>query len=212
MKTLAKALTFAATFAAVFFVSSVRAAVEIGKPAADFTFTDIAGRAHRLSDFKGTPVVLEWTNPECPVVKKHYDSRNMQATQQRAAQEGAVWIAINSAGYPGAQGNFNDAEAAAWLKEVGATTTAYFRDQSGKVGRLYGATATPHMFVITAEGVLAYKGAIDSNPSARVEAIPKATNYVTAALGAIKAGRPVEKAATRAYGCSIKYGAKSSED
>ena len=120
-----------------------------------------------------------------------------------------MWLSINSSGYPGAQGDLSNGEALAWQREMGATTTAYFRDQTGKVGHLYGATATPHLFVIKADGVLAYQGAIDSIPSANQNDIAKATNYVKAALAAVKAGKPVEKAATQAYGCAVKYGAKS---
>ena len=205
MKNLAKLLPLAAIFAAV---SSVNAGVEVGKPAPDFTLTDIAGKVHHLSDYKGKVVVLEWVNPGCPIVQKHYNSHNMQDTQKAAAADGVVWLSINSAGYAGAQGDLSNGEAAVWQQSMGAVTTAYFRDQSGKVGHLYGATATPHMFVIKADGVLAYQGAIDSIPGANVSDIAKATNYVKAALGAIKAGKPVEKSATQAYGCAVKYGSK----
>jgi peroxiredoxin len=204
MKTIVKLLVLAATCAAVFATNAARAAAEIGKPAPDFTLTDITGQTHQLSEFKGKTVVLEWTNPGCPIVQKHYNSRNMQGTQKVAAADGVVWLTINS-GSGGAQGDLGNKEAAAWQKKMGATTTAYFRDETGKVGHLYGATATPHMFVIKADGVLVYKGAIDSIPSGDEDDIPKATNYVKAALGAIKAGKPVEKTATQSYGCAIKY-------
>jgi len=205
MKTFAKLLSLAAMFVAV---SSLHAGVEVGKPAPDFTLTDITGKLHHLSDYKGKVVVLEWVNPGCPIVQKHYNSHNMQDTQKAAAADGVVWLSINSAGYPGAQGDLSNGEAAAWQQQMGAVTTAYFRDQSGKVGHLYGATATPHMFVIKADGVLAYQGAIDSIPGANVSDIARATNYVKAALGAIKAGKPVEKSSTQAYGCAVKYGSK----
>jgi peroxiredoxin len=206
MKTSAKLLPLAAAFAALVSFTTARAAVEAGQPAPDFTLTDIAGKVHHLSDYKGKVVVLEWVNPGCPIVQKHYNSHNMQDTQKVAAADSVVWLAINSAGYPGAQGDLSNEEAAAWLKKMGAVTTAYFRDQSGKVGRLYGATATPHMFVIKADGILAYQGAIDSIPSGNPADIAKATNYVKAALSAIKTGKPVEKTSTQAYGCSVKYG------
>jgi hypothetical protein len=127
----------------------------------------------------------------------------MQKTQAAALADGAVWLTINSAGYPGAQGNYDDAKAAAWLAKMDLHPTAYVRDQSGKIGRLYGAATTPHMFVIKADGTLAYMGAIDSGDGSN---IATSTNYVKAALEAIKAGKPVEKPATRAYGCSVKYG------
>jgi peroxiredoxin len=205
MKTILKAFILVAALVAA---GVAHAAADIGQPAPDFTLTDIAGKTYKLSDFKGKTVVLEWVNPGCPIVQKHYNSQNMQGTQKAAAADGVVWLSINSAGFDGAQGDLSDAEAAAWQKKMGAVTTAYFRDRSGKIGHLYGATATPNMYVINAEGVLVYKGAIDSIPSASASDIPKATNYVKAALAAVKAGTPVEKAATQAYGCAIKYGSK----
>lgn len=209
MNTLAKNLSFAVVFAALCAVPTARAAAEVGQPAPDFTLTDINGITHKLSDYKGKVVVLEWVNPGCPIVQKHYNSHNMQDTQKFAAADGVVWLSINSAGYHGAQGDLSNEDAAAWQKKMGATTTAFFRDQTGKVGHLYGATATPHMFVIKADGILAYKGAIDSIPSGNQSDIPKATNYVKAALEAVKAGKPVEKSATQAYGCAVKYGSKT---
>ena len=202
MKTTLKALALVAALAAAVVA---RAAVEPGQAAPDFTFTDITGQTAKLSDFKGKVVVLEWANPECPVAGRHYDSHNMQNTQKAALDDGVVWISINSAGYPGAQGNYDEARAAAWLKRMDMHPTAYVRDQSGKVGHLYGAAATPHMFVINQDGVLAYMGAIDSGDGSN---IATSTNYVKAALAAIKAGKPVEKSATRAYGCAVKYGSR----
>ena len=205
MKTFSKSLVFAGAMAAALVVNVARAAVEIGKPAPDFTLTDIAGKTHNLADYKGKVVVLEWVNSGCPLVQKHYNSGNMQKTQKAAAADGAVWLQINS-GHPGAQGDLSNEEAAAWLKKKDATVTASFRDQSGKVGRMYGAQTTPHMYVINKDGTLVYNGAIDSIPSADQADIAKATNYVLAALEAVKAGKPVEKAATKPYGCGIKYG------
>jgi peroxiredoxin len=183
-----------------------RAAAEVGKPAPEFTLTDIQGQTHTLSHYKGKVVVLEWVNPECPIVAKHYRSQNMQGTQKAAAADGAVWLSINSAGYEGAQGDFSNEQAAAWQKQMGAVTTAYLRDRTSKVGRLYGATATPHLFVINKDGVLVYKGAIDSIPSTSERDIPKATNYVKAALDSLKAGKPIAKPVTQAYGCAMKFG------
>ena len=179
-----------------------RAAVEIGKPAPDFTLTDVTGKVHKLSDYQGKTVVLEWTNPGCPVVGLHYNSQNMQETQKAAAADGVVWLSIDSGGASGPRER-GDAAAMAWQKKTDAAPTAYFRDTSGKVGRLYGATATPHLFVIKADGTLAYKGAIDSGNGSN---IATSTNYVKAALASIKAGQPVAKEATRAYGCAVKYG------
>jgi hypothetical protein len=209
MKSMTKSFLFALVATVLALGSVVRAAVEVGKPAPDFTLVDIEGRTHKLSDYKGKVVVLEWVNPECPIVVKHYNSQNMQGTQRAAAADGAVWLAINSAGYAGAQGDFNEKDAAAWQKKVGAVITAYFRDRTGQVGRLYGATATPHMYIVNRDGVLVYKGAIDSIPSSNERDIPKATNYVKAALESLKAGQPIAKSATQAYGCSVKYGSGS---
>lgn len=204
MKINPASLLLAAALSVAFVSQVVRAAVEIGKPAPDFTLTDINGTTRKLSDFKGKTVVLEWVNPECPIVQKHYESGNLPATQKTATADGVVWLLINS-GSPGAQGDFDKAKVAAWSKQTGAAPTAYFRDQNGKVGRLYSAKTTPHLFVITKEGTLVYDGAIDSIRSADVADIAKATNYVNAALAAVKAGKPVEPSATQPYGCSVKY-------
>jgi AhpC/TSA family len=180
------------------------AAPVVGQPAPDFTLTDINGQTHRLSDYKGKIVVLEWTNPECPIVGKHYNSGNMPSLQKSATAEGVVWLSINS-GSPGSQGDFDKPAVEAWLKSHAAAPTAYFRDQDGKVGHLYHATATPNMFVIRADGTLAYAGAIDSIASANQADIARATNYVRIALDAVKAGRPVPVSTSRPYGCSVKY-------
>jgi hypothetical protein len=148
--------------------------------------------------------VLEWVNPECPFVQKHYTSGNMPATQKAAMADGVVWLSINS-GHAGAEGDFDAAKAAAWLKSMNAAPTAYFRDQDGKIGRLYSAKTTPHLFVVTPDGRLAYDGAIDSIRSANKDDIPKATNYVNAALAAVKNHQSVAKSATQPYGCAVKY-------
>ena len=195
------ALIAAATLAAP---ALSRAAPVVGQPAPDFALTDINGRAHKLSEYKGRVVVLEWTNPECPIVRKHYESGNMPSLQKAATADGVVWLSINS-GHPGSEGDYDKPAVEAWLKAHSASPTAYFRDQDGKVGREYHATATPNMFVITADGTLAYAGAIDSIASADKSDIPHATNYVRAALDAVKSGRPVPVASTRPYGCSVKY-------
>ena len=178
---------------------------EVGQPAPDFTLTDVTGKAHRLSDYQGRTVVLEWVNPDCPIVQKHYNqSGNMPKLQKAAAADGVVWLSINSAA-PGKEGDYAPAAVAAWMKRVGAAPAAYFRDQNGVVGRLYGARNTPHMFVVDARGRLVYEGAIDSIRSADPADIARAENYVTAALAALKAGRPVAPSATQPYGCSVKY-------
>jgi peroxiredoxin len=203
MKTIKSLLSLAALSAALFV--GVQAAPQIGQAAPDFTLTDINGTAHTLSAFKGKTVVLEWVNAECPFVQKHYDkSGNIPALQKAATADGVVWLAINS-GSPGAQGDFNKTQVEAWMKAQQVAVTAYFRDQDGKVGKLYDARTTPHMFVINSEGTLVYAGGIDDIRSANAGDIAKATNYVKAALADLKAGRPVAKATSTPYGCSVKY-------
>lgn len=184
--------------------TAVQAAVKVGAPAPDFSVTDIQGKTHRLSDYKGKTVVLEWVNPECPIVGKHYNSGNMQKLQQTATSDGVVWFAINS-NAKGEQGDYDDAKAAGWMKKHNAAATAYVRDQSGNVGKSYGAKTTPHMYVIDGTGTLVYNGAIDSIRSGNPNDIPKAENYVAAALKAVKEGKPVAKATTQPYGCNVKY-------
>lgn len=193
-----------AVAAAAAFSGSARAAATVGAAAPEFSVTDIDGKTHRLADYKGKVVVLEWTNPECPFVGKHYGSGNLPALQRGASGDGVVWLAINS-GRAGAQGDLDNAEAAAWLKSHQAEPAGYVRDTDGRLGRLYGAKTTPHLFVIGADGTLVYSGAIDSIRSASVEDIGRATNYVKVTLAALKAGRPVEKPATQPYGCGVKY-------
>ncbi len=200
--TLSKLIVAAATLS---LTATFASAAVVGQPAPDFTLTDIEGNTHSLADFKGKTVVLEWMNQECPFVVKHYEkSGNIPAMQKAAAVEGIIWLTINS-GRPGAQGDFAPDKVRAWAKENKAAYTAYFRDQNGKVGRLYDAKTTPHMYVINAEGTLVYNGAIDSIRSANAADIAKAENYVTAALAAVKAGGPVKTPNTQAYGCSVKY-------
>lgn len=187
------------------FACRLPGAVTVGQSAPDFTLTDLSGQTHRLSDYRGKTVVLEWNNPDCPFVRKHYDSDNLPGLQRRATTDGVVWLMINS-GAPGQQGaDYTPAQFTAWLQKYRATPTAYLRDADGKVGHLYAAKTTPQMFVITADGTLVYDGAIDSIRSTNQADIAKATNYVTAALAAVKAGKPVEQATSQPYGCSVKY-------
>ncbi|MDP3070889.1 MAG: redoxin domain-containing protein [Opitutaceae bacterium] len=188
--------------AALGFVATAAAAVESGQPAPDFTFTDLAGKAHKLSAYRGQVVVLEWLNPTCPVVGRHYRSGNMQATQKAAADEGAVWLQINSS----AMGDLDAAQSAEWQKKQGVVATAYIRDRKGEIGRLFAAETTPHVYVISKAGVLAYQGAIDDQPTASQANTTAAHNYVKAALAALKAGQPVAKPKTQPYGCGVKYG------
>lgn len=182
------------------------AAPTVGQAAPDFTLTDLNGVSHSLSSFKGKVVVLEWVNPECPFVRKHYDkSGNLPKTQKAAAADGVVWLQINS-GHPGAEGDFSVDQAKAWQAKHGAVAAAYFRDADGKVGKLYDARTTPHMFIIDAQGVLRYAGAIDSIRSSKADDIAQATNYVAAALAELKAGKDVTTKSSQPYGCSVKYG------
>lgn len=177
---------------------------EIGRAAPDFQAVDVDGRPVRLADFRGKTVVLEWTNHECPFVRKHYGSGNMQQLQKAAADEGIVWLSIVSSA-KGEQGWVSAEEAKKLVVEQKAAPANKLLDPEGKVGRLYGALVTPHMYVIKPDGVLAYMGAIDDKPSTRASDIPTARNYVKDALAALKAGKAADPAVTRAYGCTIKY-------
>jgi len=176
-----------------------------GKPAPDFTTTDINGKTVKLSDYKGKIVVLEWTSSECPFVKSHYDSGDMQKLQKLAAAQGVVWLSVDSSA-PKNPGYMDGPAAAAWIKTHNAAPADLLIDSSGAVGHLYDAKTTPHMFVIDKNGNLAYAGAIDSVPSTDPKDIAKATNYVQAALNELQAGKPVTLAQTKSYGCGVKYG------
>jgi peroxiredoxin len=180
------------------------AAAGVGQGAPGFTLADTAGRPVSLADFKGRRVVLEWVNPGCPFVAKHYGGGNMQATQKAATDKGVVWLAINSTASSHADYR-SPPEMAAWMKEHKAAASATLMDTDGKVGRAYGARTTPHLYVIDAQGTLVYAGAIDSKPTANPADIATATNYVNQALAETLAGKPVTVARTQAYGCSIKY-------
>ncbi len=181
------------------------AAPEVGQPAPAFTATDSTGATHSLGDFAGKTVVMEWTNVGCPYVAKHYDTGNMQALQQDAADDGVVWLRVISSA-PGEQGHLTPSESLALIDEQGAVLAAELLDPDGTVGRAYGATVTPHMYVIDGAGVLRYMGAIDDKPSTNKRTVEGATNYVTAALAALDAGAAVDPAITQPYGCGVKYG------
>lgn len=185
-------------------VAGVRAEVTTGASAPDFTLTDTSGASHKLSDFKGKTVVLEWVNHGCPFVVKHYSKGNMQGLQADYTGKGVVWLSICSSA-EGKQG-YNTAEG--WQKlntEKGGKATAILLDPEGTVGKLYGAKTTPHMYVINAEGTLVYQGAIDDKPSTDSDDIPGAKNYVKAALDEVLAGKPVTTGQTKPYGCGVKY-------
>ena len=185
------------------FTPAAHAAVAVGQAAPDFSALDTAGKTHRLSDYKGKLVVLEWTNPGCPFVQKHY-SGNMQGLQKEAVGKGVVWLAINST-ETGSGDYLAPARLAGWMTGKQAAASATLMDESGSIGQLYSARTTPHMYIISPQGQLVYAGAIDSIASARVDDIRTATNYVRQGLNEALAGKALSVASSRAYGCSIKY-------
>ncbi len=175
-----------------------------GQPAGNFRLMDANGKVVTLSQFRGRPVVLEWNNPGCPFVQKHYASGNMQAAQAKAKAMGAAWLTINS-GAPGKQGYMTGPEAKAFVSKEKAVPTAYLLDPQGRVGKGYGAKTTPHMYLIDASGTLVYQGGIDDKPTADQADIAGARNHLLAALGEVKAGKKVSVPEARPYGCSVKY-------
>jgi peroxiredoxin len=187
------------------FALTARAA-SIGQPAPAFELVDINGKRVALADFKGKHVVLEWTNPGCPFVVKHYGSQNMQALQKEFTAKNVVWLSISST----AKGHYDYLAPAALgsqYKEWGGAQTALLMDDSGKVGQAYGARTTPHMYVIDPAGQLVFAGAIDDKRSANPADVKTAKNYVRAALGESMAGKPVSSPTATPYGCSVKYAA-----
>jgi len=184
--------------------TSHAAAPEVGKAAPDFETIDINGKPFKLSDHKGDIVVLEWTNHECPFVVKHYGTGNMQKVQKETTAKGVKWISINSSAI-GRQGNSTPEDAAKIVEDQGAAPTAKLLDASGEIGKLYDAKTTPHMYVIDADGILAYAGAIDNNSSPNPATVEGADNYVVAAVDELIAGKAVTTAQTQPYGCSVKY-------
>jgi peroxiredoxin len=176
----------------------------LGQPAPAFEAQDFNGQTRSLSEFRGKTVVLEWTNNGCPYVGKHYSSGNMQRLQKDATAKGVEWLTIVSSA-PGFQGYMTPPEAKAWKAKVGAHSSDVLLDSDGKVGRLYEAKATPHMFVIDKAGTLVYMGGIDDRPTSDPASLKGATNYVEAALADVAAGRPVATPVTRPYGCAVKY-------
>jgi peroxiredoxin len=202
MKPILLATALAATLA--FGASAACAAAAVGQPAPAFSAVDASGKTVSLADFKGKHVVLEWVNPGCPYVQKHYGSANMQGLQKDATALGVVWLAVNSTA-PDASDYKTPAAMAQWMQEQKAAATATLMDSDGKVGRAYGARTTPHMYVVNPAGTLVYAGAIDSQPTANPADVATATNHVKVALAESLAGKPVSTASTRAYGCSVKY-------
>ena len=176
----------------------------VGTTAPDFSVTDSKGKTQSVSQYKGKYVVLEWFNPECPFVKKHYGSGNMQKLQEEFTGKGVVWLSIDSSA-AGKEGHLTAEEANQKMTEWKTKQTALLLDANGKAGQSYGAKNTPHMFVINPEGKIIYEGAIDSKASANPADITGATNYVKVALEESMGGKPVTMANTKPYGCSVKY-------
>jgi len=179
-------------------------AASAGQSAPNFTLTDTQGKPVQLSDFKGRYVVLEWTNPRCPFVRNHYDTRNMQALQEAWGPRGVVWLSIDSSN-KSSWSFMPAAKLDAWMHDKGAAQNAVLVDSESSVARLYQAKTTPHMFVIDPQGMIVYAGAIDDRPSARPEDPPIARNYVQAALSQATEGKPVSTPSSVPYGCSVKY-------
>ena len=194
----------AAVLTAAALVVSTANAAPPGNIAPAFKENNTAGKEVQLSDFAGKTVILEWTNDGCPFVQKHYNSKNMQATQEAATEDGAIWISVISS-KPGSQGYVTAAQADALTSDRGAKPTHVLLDPDGSMGRAYGAKTTPHMYIITPDGKIAYNGAIDSIKSNKVDDVPKATNYVLAGLASLKAGKTPDPALTVPYGCDVKY-------
>jgi len=197
-----KSLLFAAALALT--AGPALAAATVGQAAPNFTAVDASGKTVTLADFKGRHVVLEWVNPGCPYVRRHYDSANMQGTQKEATSRGVVWLAVNSTSQD--SGDYlAPAAMAQWMQTQKAVATVTLMDADGQVGRAYGARTTPHMYIVNPAGTLVYAGAIDDQPRASLADTPKANNHVKVALAESLAGKAVSTPSTRAYGCSVKY-------
>lgn len=183
-------------------VSCAQVAPDAAAP--EFALPDTAGNVHKLSDSQGKYVVLEWLNWDCPFVKKHYDSGNMQALQKEYTGKGVIWLSICSSA-PGKQGHFSPDKHAEIAKAKGHAGTAILLDPDGQVGKTYGAKTTPHMFIVNPQGELIFQGAIDDKPSTDPADVKTARNFVRAALDAALAGKHVELLPIPPYGCSVKY-------
>ena len=201
MKTKSILITLSSLVAATIFATDVP---PVGSAAPDFSLTDAKGQTHSLSQYKGKYVVLEWFNPECPFVKKHYGPGNMQKLQEEYTSKGVVWLSIDSSA-PGKEGSLTAEQAQKTMSEWKTKQTALLLDPEGKAGRAYGAKNTPDMIVINPEGKIVYEGAIDSKATPNPADIPTSTNYVKVALDESMAGKSVSTATTKPYGCSVKY-------
>jgi hypothetical protein len=190
--------------AALFMLGSQAIAATVGQSAPNFSAKDVDGKSVSLADYKGKTVVLEWVNPGCPYVRKHYDGGNMQSTQKMATSKNVIWLAINST-EPAHQDYLAPAKLGEWMKSQNATASRTLMDENGAIGKAYGARTTPHMYIIDAKGTLIYAGGIDSIPSANKADIAQATNYVQQGLTEHGSGKAISNASTKPYGCSIKY-------
>jgi hypothetical protein len=179
-------------------------AQKVGQPAPDFSAPDLSGKAVKLSDYKGKYVVLEWVNPECPYVRRHYNSGNMPSLQKELGAKDVVWLTVNSTNQSSSEFK-TPQEMQKWLSEKGASPKAALIDKDSKVGKLYEARTTPHMYVIDPQGKLIYAGAIDDKRWATEASTKSANNHVRAAVGEAMAGKPVSVSATSPYGCTVKY-------
>jgi len=179
-------------------------AAQVGEPAPDFTATDSNGQIHKLSEYQGKFVVLEWTNRGCPYTQKHYNSGNMQRLQREWTSRGVVWLTVISSA-PGKQGYVTASEENAYLKQANAAPTGVLLDPAGTLGHLYDAKTTPHIFIINPKGALIYNGAIDDRPTTDVSDVNGAKNYVSLALEEATSVKPVSNPTSRPYGCSVKY-------
>lgn len=191
-------------FSAIVFLITTALAVKVGDPAPGFSAIDSHGKPQKLSDYKGKYVVLEWHNQGCPYTRKHYESGNMQQLQKKWTDKGVVWLTVISSG-PGMQGFVTPTQEDEYLQKMHASPTAVLMDVTGTLGHLYDAKTTPEMFVISPDGTVVYEGAIDDHPTTDQKDIAGAKNYVDAALSEAMASKPVAEAATRPYGCSVKY-------
>ncbi len=181
-----------------------QSAAKIGAPAPAFEAVDADGKTRKLSEFAGKTVVLEWTNHDCPYVRKHYTSATMQTLQKDMAKEGVVWLSVISSPV-GEQGHVDGAKANELTRSRDAAPAAVLLDPNSRMARAYGATTTPHMYIVDPKGTLAYMGAIDDKPAASAASLTGAKSYIRQAVAELKAGKPVSEASTRAYGCAVKY-------
>ena len=195
---------FTAIFAAILFSASAAQAIDAGVQAPDFKTTDINGKAESISQYKGKIIVLEWTNPDCPFVKKFYEPGKMQELQKQAKADGVVWLSINSSA-EGKEGSINPEQAKSWVSKAKSEASAYILDPKGIIGKEYGAASTPTAVVIDKSGKVAYFGAVDDKPSFKQEDIATAKNYITEAIKSVKAGTALATPQTKSYGCGVKY-------